>query len=208
MDYKIAGSLRCYFETLYDLNRNLIKCCGADIFDDSIEYGRLLRRIIEDIPKLTPYIRDKSTQELKIASKDGLLEFSDKLPYLADRYQSLLDKHREFLSKVKDVRNKLEHRMQDVKYLSSGSSPFTMFVITYSVGEKEIPLQAEEFIAFIKELNLLYYELQREVGSFAFENKVEGHGYYVRLLRFDFRGFNRIFESDLLVTFGMTLYSF
>ena len=208
MDYEIAGSLRCYFETLYDLNRNLIKCFGADIIDDSIEYGRLLRHIIEDIPKLIPYIRDKSTQELIIAAKDGLLQFSDKLPYLADKYQSLLDKHREFLTNVKDVRNKLEHRMQDVIYLSSGSSPFTMFDITYSVGEKEITLQAEEFTAFIKDLNLLYYQLQREVDSFICQNKIQGHAYYEGLLRFNFIDFNKIFDSDLLVIFGKTLYSF
>ncbi len=208
MNFTIAGSLRCYFETLYDLNRNLIKCCGADIFDDAIEYDRLLQKIIEDIPKLLPYIRDKNTKELKISHRDGLLEFSDDFPYLEGEYQKALDDHREFLGKVKEVRNKLEHQMHNVKYFSSGSSTITLFEITYTVDNHEVTLYAPDFIRFVKQLNVLYGQIQKEVSTFAWKSKVDTHAYYERLNRYQFYDFNKIYDSDLLVVFGKTLYSF
>ena len=58
MTSEITNALFGYFETLYDLNRNLITLCGVDVIDNSGQYERYIADIIQAIPRLVPYVYD------------------------------------------------------------------------------------------------------------------------------------------------------
>ena len=212
MTVEIASALRLYFETLYNLNRNLIKCCGLDAFDLHLNYKKPLYDIIEDIPKLMPYAVNKTTREQIISERNGLLEFSSDLPFLNTDYEKILVSNYSFLNKIRLIRNKLEHRMHGVKMRSTSNGSSFLFEVSYEVeaegGIEEITLTAEEFIKFVKQLNDLFSKLQKNLSSYVYENDKEDSLYYEKLLRFDFSNFNKIYDSDLLRIFGRTLFPF
>ena len=47
MTSEICNALFRYFEALYDLNRDLIMLCGADVLDNSGQYDKCVRRVVK-----------------------------------------------------------------------------------------------------------------------------------------------------------------
>lgn len=190
------------------MNRDLITLCGADAIDNYGQYEIPAKNVIQAIPKLVPYGQQGNV--LKIYSHDGLLEFSDQLPFLNDDYQSLLKQHYDFLEDVKTIRNKYEHKMHGVKLVRSESSKYTVsFELTYSTKDKNIELRATQFISFAKDLNSLFSKIQKQVGHYAYKNRDSiNRAYFDRLTRYDFGNFNRIYDSDVLGIVGMFLFPF
>lgn len=79
MNSIITNSLIGYFKTLYILNQNLIKLCGVDAIDHSQVMSECIYDIIQDIPRLIPYVYSDRVRGLELGEKDGLLEFSDEI---------------------------------------------------------------------------------------------------------------------------------
>lgn len=206
MTFKTINALRRYFEALYQLNQNTIILCGVDILDNDTEYETAFENVISLIPRLVPYVKKNGAYTIR--KDDGLLEFSEELPFLEGEYQSILQAHLNFLSCVKEIRNKLEHRMHGAKVVASSSGSGCLFEITYEVEGERIELTATALIAFVKDLNILFSKLQKLVDQFAYEHGKTDNVYYCRLVRYCFSDFNRIYESDLLRVFGKALLPF
>ncbi len=205
MTVETANALGRYFETLYTLNQNLIVLCGADICD-SIEFDRRVDEVVTAIPRLVPYRKDKSVYIIE--KSDGLMKFSQDLPFLGGDYEKILKEHADFLEKVKKIRNKLEHEMHGAFIVASSSGNTSMFSATYRIGEADVCVRASEIMDFVKDINTLFSKLQGLVKQFAYDSQYSGHPYFGRLVRCDFADFNRILESDLLYYFGKTLQAF
>ena len=205
MTVETANALGRYFETLYILNQNIIVLCGADICD-SIEFDRRVDEVVSAIPRLVPYRKDKSVYIIE--KSDGLMKFSQDLPFLGGEYEKILQEHVDFLEKVKKIRNKLEHEMHGAFIVASSSGNTSMFSATYRIGEADVCIRASEIMDFVKEMNTLFSKLQGLVKQFAYDSQYSGHPYFKRLVRCDFADFNRILESDLLYYFGKTLQAF
>lgn len=75
--------------------------------------------IIQDIPRVIPYSVNRKTNKLEFKGKDGLLEYSNELTYIEPEYDKILQNNYDFLLNIKQIRNKYEHKMDVVKYLSS-----------------------------------------------------------------------------------------
>jgi hypothetical protein len=161
--------------------------------------------VVTAIPRLVPYRKVKSVYIIE--KSDGLMKFSQDLPFLGGEYEKILQKHADFLEKVKKVRNKLEHEMHGAEIQGSMSGTDCFFGVVYRVGENRIELDAREIIAFVKDMNILFSQLQGLVKQFAYDNNID-HPYFRRLYRFDFADFNRIFESDLVYVVGKALQTF
>ncbi len=208
MTVETAGALGRYFETLYTLNQNLIVLCGADIFDHVIEFERRVDEVVTSIPRLVPYSYNHKAAGYEIIPSDGLMKFSQDLPFLGGEYEKILQKHVDFLEKVKKVRNKLEHEIHGAQIVGSSSGNTSLFSVTYRIGETDVCIRASEIMDFVKDMNILFSKLQGLVKQFAYDNQYSGHPYFRRLVRCDFADFNRILESDLLYYFGKTLQVF
>ncbi len=209
MNKEIANALGGYFETLYDLNRDLITLCGLDIIDNAGQYEVFVKNVIQAVPRLVPYAYKKSDQKYIIVPHDGLLEFSEHISFLKDDYESILRHHYAFLENVKTIRNKFEHKMHGVQLVASGSVEGSVsFDMTYLTGDQKITLTAAEFIRFTKDINCLFSKIQKLIGAFAYENGKSDHRYYRRLIRYDFCDFNRIYESDILEIIGKAFFPF
>lgn len=70
MTSEICNALFRYFEALYDLNRDLIMLCGADVLDNSGQYDKCVERVVKTIPELIPYGGNKATDEYVIIEGD------------------------------------------------------------------------------------------------------------------------------------------
>ena len=208
MTIEIANDLFGYFELLYDTNRNLIMCCGLNIGDNYGIYERLLQTIILNIPRMIPYAYCWKKDIYTIDSKDGLMEFSDQLPYLSDDYNRILHDNYDFLLDVKKIRNKLEHKVHGVSLSSSGRSTLSLFDMTYRIDEEEITLYAGQFIKCIKQLNILYTKLQNEVETFAYQNGKNNYAYYRRMTKYNFSNFNEIYDCPIVRKIGQALFPF
>lgn len=190
------------------MNQNIIVLCGADIFDHVIEFERRVDEVVTSIPRLVPYSYNHKAAGYEIIPSDGLMKFSQDLPFLGGEYEKILQKHVDFLEKVKKVRNKLEHEIHGAQIVASSSGNTSFFSVVYSISEQRIELRAREIIDFVEDMNILFSKLQNLAKQFAYDHKYDGHPYFRRLIRYDFTDFNRIFESDLLHTFGKTLQPF
>lgn len=87
MTIQIANALYRYFEALYELNQNILVLCGVDVLDNYEQYEKQVESVIQLIPRLVPYAQDKNTRGYKIISRDGLLEFSNEIPFLNMDYR-------------------------------------------------------------------------------------------------------------------------
>lgn len=208
MNKEVANALYRYFEALYNFNRNLITLCGVDVIDNSGHYERILEEVIHAIPKLIPYKFDKSIQRYVLATRDGLLEFIDEIPFINEDYKNTLELHYDLLVRIKTIRNKFEHKMHGARLVASGSRSISLFDATYQVGDESFVLTAQELIALAKDLNTMFTKIQRLVDCFAYEQEKEDHPYYRRLIRYDFCNFNQIYESKLLRNIGKALLPF
>lgn len=208
MTVQVANALYRYFEALYELNQTIIRLCGIDVMDNNEEYEKSLEKVIQLIPRLVPYTYDKTNSVYKITDSDGLLEFSDQILFLKENYQGILQKHYVFLRDVKTIRNKLEHRMHGAKFVASGSGSSCLFEIIYEINGERFIITAAKVIACVKEINVLFSEIQNLVAHYAYEHDKTEYAYYRRLERFSFQDFNKIYESDLLRLIGKTLLPF
>lgn len=208
MTVKAANALYRYFEALYELNQNIIILCGVDVLDNRGQYEKQVETVIHLVPKLVPYVYDKKKHIYRIECRDGLLEFSDEIPFLQADYQYILRNHAEFLGHIKAIRNKLEHCMHGVRVIASGSGSGCLFEITYEVAKKTHQITANELIAFVKELNIVFSKIQKLIDRFAYEEQESSHPDYRRLVKYTFQDFNQIYESDLLRIFGKSLLPF
>ena len=123
-------------------------------------------------------------------------------------YEDILGNNYLALSNIKKVRNKLEHKMHAVKFYRASSGSLEMFTISYKVNDVEITLAAIDMIKLVKQINDLFSKIQFLIDEFAFKQGKEGYSYYRKLLRYDFCNFNKLYDSDLLRTFGKTLFPF
>lgn len=208
MTIEAANALYRYFEALYELNQNVIALCGADVLDSRGQYEKQIETVIHLVPKLIPYKYHKRECVYKLVNSDGLLEFEKEIPFLKTDYDQILKDHMEFLINIKALRNKLEHKIQGVNVIASGSGSDCLFEITYVVSDKEIQIKAQELIAFVEDMNVLFSKIQLIFNRFAYQQNINDHPYYRRMLRFSFKDFNKIYVNDLLRIFGKTLFSF
>ena len=77
MNIEIANAMSGYFETLYEMNKNLIRLCGAEIFYYRFsELKKVTLDIIQDVPRLIPYSYDNKKQDLISAVENVFFKFS------------------------------------------------------------------------------------------------------------------------------------
>lgn len=208
MTIDAANALYRYFETLYYLNQSLIILCGVDVIDNRGHYEKHIEDVIQAVPRLVPYKYNWDISDHAITVSDGLMEFAHELPFLKGDYEMIFLTHKEFLIKVKKIRNKLEHKLHGAKIVASSSGSVSFFAITYEVAGEDIEIEVSEIIGFVKEINTMFSKIQAEVEQFAYENKLDDRPYYWKLTRYRFSEFNKIFESNLLRTFGKALLPF
>ena len=208
MNIEIANSLFGYFETLYYLNQKLIKLCGVNVIDDFEFCGKEVLDIIQEIPRIIPYSFDKNTQKLVLKDRNGLLEYCDNIVYLKKDYEQILLNNYEFLDKIRVIRNTYQHKMHGINHKSSGSGSFSLFDFYFDINGKEADIHAGSFIKLFKELNILFSKLSKDVSKYAYENGKDDYAYYRRITRFEFTDFNKLYESNLLRTFGQFMKRF
>ena len=209
MNIEIANAMSGYLETLYEMNQNLIRLCGAEIFYYRFsEFEKITLDIIQDIPRLIPYSYYNKEQDLVLDDRNGLLEYQDEIKYIREDYQDILNKYKETLNKIRKIRNKYEHKMHDVKYQSSGTGTNSLFDIEFKVNDEFIRIYAGELIKLIKDTNILFSKIAQEISFFAYKKGKEGYAYYERISRFDFKDFNEIYESDILRKIGKVMNKF
>ena len=208
MTIDAANALYRYFETLYYLNQSLIILCGVDVIDNRGHYEKHIEDVIQAVPRLVPYKYNWDISDHAISVSDGLMEFAHELPFLKGDYEMIFLTHKEFLIKVKKIRNKLEHKLHGAKIVASSSGSVSFFAITYEVAGEDIEIEVSEIIGFVKEINTMFSKIQTEVEQFAYKNKLDDHPCYWKLTRYRFSEFNKIFESNLLRTFGKALLPF
>lgn len=209
MNKKIANSVSSYIESLYYLNQKLLKLCGNDImYDIHSDFEKIVLDIVQEIPRLIPYSCNYEKKELEYKEWDGLLEFKNELNFLTNDYNNILLNNYDFLDKVRIIRNTYTHKMHGVEYEYSGGGSLTLFDVGFMVDRKSIHLYSGDFLKLFKELNILFSKIVDDVRRWAYQNNKEDYLYYQRITRFDFKDFNKIYESELLRVFGKVLHQF
>ena len=206
MNVEIASSLSGYIETLYNLNQKLIKLCGTNV---SVKYEfshKEILDIIQDVPRLVPYSDVKGV--LKLLNSNGLLEYRKEIPYLNEDYDKILNNNYEILDKIRKIRNKYEHKMHEIKRRSSISGKYSFFEFVFKVKDEMIKIGAKELVDLIKQLNVLFSKLIKDIKKNISDEEKTNHPYYKRITRFDFENFNQIYDSKLLWIIGNCMIDF
>lgn len=207
MTSNTANALFGYFETLYKLNQDLIHLCGLDSIDDAHQFRQTFDSIVHAIPRLFPLSKEKGLS-YKLSKKDGILSLAADLPFIEQEYNTYFEQHRCFLEKVIRIRNKLEHSMHSatVTEASSGSNGYSD--ITFLIREERYTISTQEIIHFAKKLNEVFSRIQLLLDDYAHEQHKETHPYYLRMNRYLFTNYNKIYESPLLTIIGRALLPF
>lgn len=206
MNIEIANSLSGYIETLYKLNQKLIKLCGTNV---SIKYEfshKEILDILQDIPRLVPY--SCVDDVLQCINSNGLLEYRGEISYLSTDYNEILKDNYEILDKIRKIRNKYEHKMHEIKRRSSISGKYSYFEFVFKVKDEIIKIEAKELINLIKQINVLFAKLIKDIKKYISDEDKLNHPYYNRITRFDFENFNIIYNSELLWIVGNCMIDF
>ena len=202
MNKEISNAMFGYLETLYNINKNLIELCGIDAVDDFESGEKKILDIIQDIPRIVPYSYNKYKQKLEYKRKDGLLEYQDNILYLKNDYDKILLENYEFLDKIRKIRNKYEHKMHGAKYRSSGNGTLCLFIYVFKIENELIEIKAKSLIKLIKSINKLFSNIVHDIKIYAYENGKDNYLYYIRITRFNFIDFNKIYDDELLKIIG------
>lgn len=210
MTIDIASDLFGYLDSLYELNQNIIKLCGNVIQLETSE--KTILDVIQNIPRLMPYKFNKKTNILELDIKSGLLEYKDKITYLENEYEQILKSNYDTLDKVRKIRNKFEHKIHGIRILSSGYGSVSMFNIEFEITknnqDENIKMNVNELIKVVKDLNILFSKLIEDISNLVYGKDLCGHPYFMRIRRFDFKDFNKIYESNLLKEIGKIMHPF
>ena len=102
--------------------------------------------------------------------------------------------------------------MQGIKHKSSGSGSVCLFDFTFEIKEddkyKEIHVKSFEFIKLIKQLNILFSIIVKEISKFAYEENLLDSAYYRKICNFDFEKLNKLYDSELLRTIGKIMIGY
>ncbi|KAA3384399.1 hypothetical protein [Akkermansia muciniphila] len=207
MDVKIANAMSGYIQTLYYMNKKLIKLCGLNAFINDMTGYKEMLDISQDIPRVIPYYWNMKNEKLELNDSNGLLEFSVDIEFLKSDYEYILCSNYEFLNKIRQIRNKHGHKMHDVKQQSVGDGSLYLFDFTVKINEVEICVCAGEFISLLKQINLLFSKIVKEISLFGHDQRPDSL-YYQWITHFDFLDFNKLYDSDLLRTIGKIMYDF
>ena len=212
MNIEIANACYGYLEALYDLNKNIIKLCGADIMIHNEDAISLSMKIVSEFTRIMPYSQSRKEQRYVLSFCDGLLEYKEDILYLEEDYKTILQNHYSLIEKIYLVRNKYEHKMHGVKYQSSisgGNTKYELFFEVIHNGEKkDIILTVEEFVELVSELNILYAKISDEIREIAIREDRAEYRFYEKVIRFRFGYFNDIYASAILREIGKMLYDF
>ena len=208
MNRKIANALYGYFESLYNLNRNIITLCGASFAENYGRFESVVNDSVFAIPRLVPYAFDKSSMQYYIDKNDGLMEYAGEIDFLESDYNDILENHLDFLRKIKQIRNKLEHRMHAAELTSTGSGSILLFEFVYRVKDEEFYIRAGEMIRFTMQMNEMFSRIQELLQQYMYEEGKQYYVYYNRLVRYDFAYFNLVYKSDLIRKVGGMLLPF
>ena len=208
MTLEIIDALGGYLETLYDLNHKLIKLCGVDTL---YPFNKTILDIIQDIPRIIPY-KCYEENKLKLENRDGLLEYQDDLSYLKKDYEKILLENHDFLNNIRKIRNKYAHKLHAVRHIGSAGSPASPFSYTFKIEDKDknkdgITLAADQFIKLIKALNNLFSKIVFDIRTFA-DGENKDSLYYIRITRFNFADFNKIYDDKFLTIIGQIMKDF
>ena len=199
-----------YLNILYKCNQKLIKLNGADAIRHMSESEELVLYILDNIPRIIPYKTIKET--LKIGKKDGLVEFGDQIPYLRSEYENILSDNYDTLKHIKKLRNKYEHKVHAIKPLSASSGSNTSYEFEFSIendnSTDSIKINCNSLNKLFKDLNILYSRIVYDIGREALKNSCANTVYGNKLIHFDFKDFNEIYESDLCKKIGRVLFDF
>ena len=202
MTTNLANGLYRYFNSLHELNKSIIGLCGTDVIDNYVKFEKYIDIILQLVPRLVPYSKVKEKDEYIINRKDGLIQFCDELPFIESDYSKLLKNHYTILDKIKILRNKLEHKMHCAEIISAGNSTSDLFDVIFKLTDKNIRIFAKELICLAADLNWIFTKIQNEIDSYAFSEGKSANAFYRNLLRVPFADYNKIYNSDLLITFG------
>lgn len=208
MNLEIVNAMSGYIETLYYTNIKLVRLCGLNYYNKIESECRLMLEVMQDIPRIIPYSYSKSQKKDVLKDKDGLLEFKHKILYLQPEFETILKNNLLLLEKIRKIRNKYEHKMHDINYLSSSGDNDRMSDYVFEIDNNSLRINILEVVSFMKQVNSLFSKIVDDIKLCAEENNKENHPYYSRLTRFDFKDFNAIYESNVLTQIGRILYDF
>lgn len=210
MNSVVANSLYGYFEVLYRLNKRIIKLCGV-VEPELGGIEKDVLDVIHDLGRVFPYSYNKKTNKLGLSMRDGLLEFSNIIPYLMNEYEALLNLHYEKINTIRKIRNKYEHKMHGVKINSvvvgAGYADIS-FDMLQECNDEECRINTTDFIEIIIGLNELFSKLSKEVVEWAEDTNKTEYMYYRKITRFDFMEFNDLYKSPVIKKIGKILYEF
>lgn len=210
MNSVVANSLYGYFEVLYRLNKRIIKLCGV-VEPELGGIEKDVLDVIHDLGRVFPYSYNKKTNKLGLSMRDGLLEFSNIIPYLMNEYEALLNLHYEKINTIRKIRNKYEHKMHGVKnnsvVVGAGYADIS-FDMLQECNDEECRINTTDFIEIIIGLNELFSKLSKEVVEWAEDTNKTEYMYYRKITRFDFMEFNDLYKSPVIKKIGKILYEF
>ena len=197
MNLDIANSTLVYFKTLFELNQQIFTICGMNI--DHLD-EKVILDAIHNIPRLIPF-RCKEGQ-LHITHRNGLMEYKSEIDYLEAEYNNILKRHHNFLLKANYIRNKSEHKMHvpiiaGSIFDSHNHGSFIFNLDNEFAVDKDFTIQTEKLIEVVKDLNLLYSKIQKEVKLCAENADKTDYPIYRKLVEFPFDELNRIYDSNL-----------
>lgn len=178
---------------------------GSIPLDNEGDYDKPLQEVIQDIPKMIPYVCDKTTEQYVITQNDGLMEYSDELCFLRHDYEGILLCNYGFLKNIKKIRNKLEHKMHGVHIAGCFQGSICGFIVTYQKDDEKITLAQSQFVDFMIELNNIFTKIKNEFDKYAKENNLVDHPYCCKMKQYNFQDFNKIYKSELLSTVGRAM---
>lgn len=204
MNQEVANAVSGYIETLYRMNQKCILLCGADLVNGP-DYTVPALELVCDIPRVVPY-KYSEEKGILISKRNGLLEFDSEISFLLREYTKIVNENKVLLDKIRLVRNKYEHKMHDVRWRHSWNGSLTLlkmgFEITHNEESKYIEISLGECIPLLIQLNNLFDRISEDIRNYARDNEKTDYAYYKKLCQHEFRNFNDLYESELLVTVG------
>lgn len=198
-----------YLETLYQLNQKIVKLSGADAIRNMDESISISLSVCDDIPRLIPYICKKGTEdELTITDNNGLMEFSNEISFLTTDYNEIIIKHCNILNSIRKIRNKYEHKMHTIKFESSSSGSSESFCIKFNVKDETVSIYCDELINLVKDLNILFSKIVSVIGKETLNDKHAETLFNEKLITFDYKDFNKLYECEYIKTIGKLMFKF
>lgn len=168
LEKSINNGIEIYFEYLNECNKIYNRLINISCIDNPLKLKKSYFNLVQNLNKIIPWYYVRKTNELKLASNDGILCFKNIFPKLKDELDEVFHIHFNVIDNIRNIRNAIEHAPHQIiiSEMCSGSNlSFIECIRKDGKDPNKYIIKSIDLKLMIADINNVYINVLQEIKN-------------------------------------------